>query len=141
MLKLISVASLALTCLGQFPAPPRGVKVVEAHSGNASISYKKTTICETTPGVNAYAGYVHLPSHTLLDSGFNQTDPINAFFWFFESRKDPRNAPLTIVQLGGRKYNSQKVPFILTLLSWCVFHVRPSCPQWPMHCRIGFQLH
>ncbi|PPJ57197.1 hypothetical protein CBER1_07013 [Cercospora berteroae] len=112
-MKLISVASLALTCLGQFPAPPRGVTVVERHSGNTLISYKKTTICESSPGVNAYAGYVYLPPGTLRDSGFNQTDPINTFFWFFENRKDPRNAPLTIVQLGGLGVSSMSGPVVL----------------------------
>ncbi|CAK1367963.1 Carboxypeptidase S1 B [Cercospora beticola] len=113
MLKLISVVCLALPCFGQFPGPPRGVKVIEAHSSNTLISYKKTTICETTPGVNAYAGYVHLPPDTLLDSGFKQTDPINTFFWFFESRKDPRNAPLTIVQLGGLGVSPLSGPLVL----------------------------
>lgn len=58
-------------------------------------------ICETTPGVKSYSGYVHLPPGTLNDLGLDQQYPINTFFWFFESRNDPRNAPLSIWMNGG----------------------------------------
>lgn len=58
-------------------------------------------ICETTPGVKSYAGYVHLPPGTLTDVNLDQNYPINTFFWFFESRKDPQNAPLSIWMNGG----------------------------------------
>ena len=58
-------------------------------------------ICETTPGVKSYAGYVHLPPGILEDLGEFQNYNINTFFWFFESRKDPANAPLSIWMNGG----------------------------------------
>jgi carboxypeptidase C (cathepsin A) len=59
-------------------------------------------LCETTPGVRSYSGYVHLPAGALADLGVqNQTYEINTFFWFFESRKDPANAPLSIWFNGG----------------------------------------
>ena len=58
-------------------------------------------ICETTKGVKSYAGYVHLPPRTLGDLGEKQTYPINTFFWFFEARKNPSNAPLSIWMNGG----------------------------------------
>jgi carboxypeptidase C (cathepsin A) len=58
-------------------------------------------ICETTPGVKSYAGYVHLPAGTLGDLNEAQAYPINTFFWFFEARKDPLNAPLSIWMNGG----------------------------------------
>ena len=58
-------------------------------------------ICETTQGVKSYAGYVHLPPHVLEDLGEAQNYTINTFFWFFESRKDPKNAPLSIWMNGG----------------------------------------
>ena len=56
-------------------------------------------ICETTPGVRSYAGYVTLPPGTVDE--INQNFSISTFFWFFESRKDPSNAPLTIWMNGG----------------------------------------
>ncbi|KEQ73118.1 alpha/beta-hydrolase, partial [Aureobasidium namibiae CBS 147.97] len=59
-------------------------------------------ICETTPGVNSFSGYVHLPS-TLLAETQDPLDPYNisTFFWYFESRNNPRNAPLTVWLAGG----------------------------------------
>ncbi|GIZ40957.1 hypothetical protein CKM354_000427700 [Cercospora kikuchii] len=99
--RIAGLAALATFCLAQFPAEPRNVTVVNTRCGNASISYKETTICETTPGVKGYAGYVRLPPNTLQDLDFNQSYPINTFFWYFESRKDPANAPLVIWMNGG----------------------------------------
>jgi hypothetical protein len=59
-------------------------------------------LCETTEGVRSYSGYVHLPAGALDDLGVrNQTYEINTFFWFFESRNDPENAPLSIWMNGG----------------------------------------
>jgi carboxypeptidase C (cathepsin A) len=46
--------------------------------------------------VNPYAGYVHLPPGVVDDLGVDQNYTINTFFWVFESRKDPANAPLSI---------------------------------------------
>lgn len=51
--------------------------------------------------MNSYAGYVHLPPGTLTDLGEPQNYSINTFFWFFEARKDPHNAPLSIWMNGG----------------------------------------
>lgn len=51
--------------------------------------------------MKSYSGYVHLPPGTLSDVGESQNYPINTFFWFFESRKDPTNAPLSIWINGG----------------------------------------
>ncbi|KAI4140362.1 MAG: hypothetical protein L6R39_005830, partial [Caloplaca ligustica] len=44
---------------------------------------------------------VHLPPGTLSDVDEYQNYSINTFFWFFESRKDPANAPLSIWMNGG----------------------------------------
>ena len=49
--------------------------------------------------MKSYSGYVHLP-YGFLD-GESQDYNINTFFWFFESRKDPANAPLSIWLNGG----------------------------------------
>src|ERR1700754_4386835 len=62
----------------------------------------QTKICETTEGVKSYSGYVHLPPGALEDLGEDQNYPINTFFWFFESRNDPQNAPLSIWMNGGK---------------------------------------
>lgn len=58
-------------------------------------------ICETTNGVKSYSGYVTLPMGTLSDSQEYQNYTINTFFWFFESRNDPKNSPLSFWMNGG----------------------------------------
>lgn len=87
----------------QFPPKPEGVTVLESKiEKGIRITYKENDLCETTPGVRSYSGYVHLPAGSLDDLGVrNQTYEINTFFWFFESRKDPHNAPLSIWMNGG----------------------------------------
>ena len=75
----------------QAPARPHGVKTITSPNG-VEIRYKepgKAGVCETTPGVNSYSGYVSL----------NETT--NMFFWFFEARKDPAHAPVTLWLNGG----------------------------------------
>lgn len=87
---------------GQFPSQPEGVKVLESRFGDGvQISYKEPGICEETPGVKSYSGYVHLPPGSLADLNETQNYSINTFFWFFEARKDPHNAPLSIWMNGG----------------------------------------
>lgn len=47
-------------------------------------------ICELTPGVKSYSGYVDV------------SEDQHVFFWFFESRnEDPEAAPLTVWINGG----------------------------------------
>lgn len=75
----------------QLPEDPTGVKSIQTPN-NVTIRYKepgKDGVCETTPGVKSYSGYVDLSpdSHT--------------FFWFFEARHDPENAPITLWLNGG----------------------------------------
>ncbi|KAL2363889.1 hypothetical protein RJZ56_003175 [Blastomyces dermatitidis] len=96
-----AVAALVRPVLSQyFPPPPKDVRTVPLSNG-VSISYKQTSICETTPGVRAYAGYVHLPPGTLEDVEVYQNYSINTFFWFFEAREDPINASLATFFNGG----------------------------------------
>jgi carboxypeptidase C (cathepsin A) len=72
-----------------------------------STNYHQTDLCETTEGVRSFSGYVHLPVGALADLGVeNQTYEINTYFWFFESRKDPVNAPLSIWMNGRRLTNA-----------------------------------
>jgi carboxypeptidase C (cathepsin A) len=65
--------------------------------------YFQTEICETTPGVKSFSGFVHLPPN--LDPAF-QPYPNKLFFLFFESRKDLANAPLAIWIQGGPGFSS-----------------------------------
>ncbi|KAI9652132.1 MAG: hypothetical protein M1829_001837 [Trizodia sp. TS-e1964] len=58
-------------------------------------------ICETTPGVKSYSGYIHFPPGTVDGLGPIQNYTMHTFFWFFESRKDPANAPLSVYIHGG----------------------------------------
>ncbi|KAI0685440.1 alpha/beta-hydrolase [Cerioporus squamosus] len=46
-------------------------------------------VCETTPGVNQWSGY--------LDIGTN----MSMWFWFFEARNEPEDAPFTLWLNGG----------------------------------------
>ncbi|KAJ2966384.1 hypothetical protein NQ176_g10176 [Zarea fungicola] len=104
-LVLASVAGLAAA---QFPPPVTGVKTITSKfHENVTISYKQGSIiqpglCETTPGVKSYAGHVHLPASLLQDiHGIKHDFDTNTFFWFFEARHDPDNAPLAIWLNGG----------------------------------------
>jgi carboxypeptidase C (cathepsin A) len=75
----------------QLPAEPVGVQSITSPNG-VTINYKepgKEGICETTPGVNSYAGFVSL------------SEDVHSFFWFFESRNDPANDPLSLWLNGG----------------------------------------
>ncbi|OIW27065.1 alpha/beta-hydrolase [Coniochaeta ligniaria NRRL 30616] len=56
-----------------------------------------TRLCETTPGVKSYSGYVNLPANPSEGRLYD----IHTFFWFFEARKDPANAPLSLWLQGG----------------------------------------
>ncbi|KAL5366569.1 Alpha/Beta hydrolase protein [Aspergillus floccosus] len=50
---------------------------------------KNSGICETTPGVNQYSGYLSVGSN------------MNMWFWFFEARNNPNQAPLAAWFNGG----------------------------------------
>ncbi|KAG8169263.1 hypothetical protein KVR01_000008 [Diaporthe batatas] len=101
--KQLLLAAFAGLGVAQFPPRPEGVTTLKSKlHENVTLSFKQPEICETTPGVKSYSGYVHLPERFLDDgSGELQDYPINTFFWFFESRKDPINAPLAIWLNGG----------------------------------------
>ncbi|KAF9698026.1 hypothetical protein EKO04_004436 [Ascochyta lentis] len=75
----------------QVPANATGVTTITSPQG-AQIRYKqpgKQGVCETTPGVDDYSGYISLNEKT------------NMFFWFFEAREKPAEKPLTLWLNGG----------------------------------------
>ena len=97
----VGILSLLGSALAQyFPPTPKNVTKANGLDGTY-ISFKQTEICETTPGVKGYAGYVHLPEGDTNDLGVFQNYTINTFWWFFEARNDPANAPLSIWMNGG----------------------------------------
>ena len=88
---LSSLVTVSSNGKRQTPAEPTGVTVIKSPNG-AEIRYKepgKEGVCETTPGINSYSGYVSLNATT------------NMFFWFFEARENAAQAPLTL-WLNGR---------------------------------------
>ncbi|ROT36136.1 carboxypeptidase S1 [Sodiomyces alkalinus F11] len=104
--RIISYLAWAGALIGpsaaQFPPEPEDVTVLQSRfDERITISFKQPGICETTPGVKSYAGYIHLPPGTIDGLGQDQDYPINTFFWFFEAREDPENAPLSIWMNGG----------------------------------------
>lgn len=99
---LLTAAAFVGLGTAQFPPPREGITWVRSqHHPGITISYKDPQICETTPGVKSYSGYVHLPPNSINETGETQNYPINTFFWFVEARKDPHRAPLSIWLNGG----------------------------------------
>ena len=102
MVRLSTLGALASASLGAarkptleergVPVNATGVKTITSPQG-ASIRFKQPGkdggICETTPGVDDYAGYISLNPTT------------NMFFWFFEARTNPSEKPLTLWLNGG----------------------------------------
>ncbi|KAI9808965.1 MAG: hypothetical protein M1826_003943 [Phylliscum demangeonii] len=99
---IATVGLLGAASAQYFPPPVTGVRTLQSkfHPG-VSVSYKRTCICETTPGVKSYSGYVNLPPDSLYDTKLPEDYNISYFYWFIESRKDPANAPLAIWLNGG----------------------------------------
>ncbi|KAK3118025.1 hypothetical protein LTR53_000062 [Teratosphaeriaceae sp. CCFEE 6253] len=99
---LPALLALARLIVAGFPPRPEGITTLKSkfHEG-VSVSFKEPGICETTPGVKSFSGYVNLPAHALNESYEDQNYQIHTYFWFFEARKDPANAPLAIWLNGG----------------------------------------
>ncbi|KAJ1329872.1 Serine carboxypeptidase [Microdochium nivale] len=89
---LASASAIAL------PRMDGGFNIKSHLARDVSVSYKETTICETTPGVKGYSGYVNIPADPAEGRDFD----IHSFFWFFEARNvDPAKAPLALWLQGG----------------------------------------
>jgi hypothetical protein len=83
----------------QVPAPAKGLKTIYSPDG-VQIRYKNPGICETTPGVNTYSGYIDLDPKTHM------------YFWFIEARSKPEEAPTTLWLTGGPGSDSLIAAFI-----------------------------
>lgn len=80
-----------------YPAAVQNYTTIKSPTG-VTIRYKepgKAGVCETTPGVNSYSGYIEL------------SPTMHSFFWFFESRSDPSTDPVTLWLNGGPGSDSQ----------------------------------
>ncbi|CAI4211272.1 unnamed protein product [Parascedosporium putredinis] len=83
--RLATLGLLAGIGAASFIPEPQGVtKVLSEKYPGASIEYKRTELCETTPGAGG------------------QTFDANMFFWYFaEARNNPETAPTSIYVAGG----------------------------------------
>jgi carboxypeptidase C (cathepsin A) len=98
-LLLLTSVTNATTLPRQIPASAKGLKTILSPDG-VQIRYKNPEICETTPGVNTYSGYIDLDAKTHM------------FFWFIEAREKPETAPTTLWLTGGPGSDSLLAAFI-----------------------------
>ncbi|KAF7557505.1 hypothetical protein G7046_g6023 [Stylonectria norvegica] len=71
---------------------PEGIDLTVFKHAATSSSLEYVTnsgICETTPGVNQYSGYISVGQN------------MSMWFWFFEARHNPETAPVSIWLNGG----------------------------------------
>ncbi|KAE9971239.1 hypothetical protein BLS_004576 [Venturia inaequalis] len=71
------------------PPTPENVTTVRSKlDPGLSVSYKETHICETTPNVTSYSGYINLPSLSGARSFLSSTTNYNVsiFYWYFPAR-------------------------------------------------------
>lgn len=95
-MKNMQFSSLALVALpfltaAQFVPAPTDLTTTQGFL-DIPVRYKQVPdgICELTPGVKSYSGYVDIE------------DEQHIFWWFFEARnQDPTEAPLTVWINGG----------------------------------------
>lgn len=84
-LATLLVGGAAVQAQQSFIPPPKDTTLVESKRfEGASISYKETSICETTEGVKAYSGYINMPKDLLSDAvGWDDDSSAHLFFWYF----------------------------------------------------------
>ncbi|KAF2772299.1 alpha/beta-hydrolase [Teratosphaeria nubilosa] len=88
---VLAASTIVTTVSSQFVTPPANLTAAKGFL-DLPVRYKQVPdgICELTPGVKSYSGYVDISSQQHI------------FFWFFEARnQDPTEAPLTVWINGG----------------------------------------
>src|SRR5271156_1074445 len=95
----LSIDAAPVVTRRQIPVDPTGVNTIYS-PGGIQIRYKEPGICEMTAGVNSYSGYVDLDANTHI------------FFWFFEARQNPSEAPTTLWLTGGPGDDSLLATFL-----------------------------
>ena len=94
MFARFSLATVACAALivaeNGFVSPPSRLKTKNGYQ-NTTVRFKEVPagICEMNEKAKSYSGYV--------DTAVNE----HMYFWFFESRNNPREAPLTVWFNGG----------------------------------------
>lgn len=115
------------------PIQPNGVKTLVSPD-NVTMRYKEPSeqgVCESSPGVKSYSGYLDLDDDTHM------------FFWFFEARRNAATAPITLWLNGGPGADSLIGLFEgkylvrnLLLTSCHLFCLIGTCRDWPLpDCR------
>jgi len=87
----LAFSSLLAPSLAQFVSPPADLIKTKGFL-DVPVRYKEVPegICELTPNVKSYSGYVDIAEQQHI------------FWWFFEARnQDPTKAPLTVWINGG----------------------------------------
>ncbi|OIW29530.1 alpha/beta-hydrolase [Coniochaeta ligniaria NRRL 30616] len=96
MIRTVTGAALAVLLASGAHAAPT---VIESRSEpGVTLSFQQAKICELTPGVKSFSGYITLPA--TLDPAIQPYDA-SFFFWFFESRILSDSAPVTLWLQGG----------------------------------------
>ena len=83
-----TVLCLLVVAYAQLPAEVSDLTTITGRNGT-SLRFKTNELCETTPGVKSYSGYIDIAEDKHL------------FFWFFESRHKPSSDPITLWLEGG----------------------------------------
>jgi carboxypeptidase C (cathepsin A) len=85
---IVRLLLFAITTDAQLPAEVSDLTTILGVNGT-SVRFKENGLCETTPGVKSYSGYIDIAEDKHL------------FFWFFESRNQLSSDPITLFLNGG----------------------------------------
>jgi carboxypeptidase C (cathepsin A) len=76
-----------------------------AATGATLFFVNNSGVCETTPGVNQYSGYLSVGTNMVSNSSRVEENLLNyiqsMWFWFFEARNSSSTAPLAMWLNGG----------------------------------------